>query len=219
MLSQRVQVPGAGPWRTSLEVAVLGQLQQHDVNLVSWRRELPANLDELLVEWAVRFPARFDQIVSMPSYDLSAAVHGLAEPARTWLTTDIAVLLAQLAHLANAPRLRVSFGAVRTNQCPKFHVDYVRYRLMTTYTGPGTEWVPDDAVRREALNHPVECPRDANEEIVRDASAVRHGAVGEVLVMKGARHETGRGAVHRSPPIEGTGQLRVALIASTVDVS
>ena len=219
MLSQRVQVPGAGPWRTSLEVAVLGQLQQHDVNLVSWRRELPANLDELLVEWAVRFPARFDQIVSMPSYDLSAAVHGLAEPARTWLTTDIAVLLAQLAHLANAPRLRVSFGAVRTNQCPKFHVDYVRYRLMTTYTGPGTEWVPDDAVRREALNHPVECPRDANEEIVRDASAVRHGAVGEVLVMKGARHETGRGAVHRSPPIEGTGQVRVALIASTVDVS
>ena len=219
MLSQRVQVPGAGPWRTSLEVAVLGQLQQHDVNLVSWRRELPANLDEQLVEWALRFPARFDQIVSMPSYDLSAAVHGLAEPARTWLTTDIAVLLAQLAHLANAPRLRVSFGAVRTNQCPKFHVDYVRYRLMTTYTGPGTEWVPDDAVRREALNHPVECPREANKEIVRDASAVRHGAVGEVLVMKGARHETGRGAVHRSPPIEGTGQLRVALIASTVDVS
>jgi hypothetical protein len=205
--------------RVDAEVEASERLAQGEVNLVSWHRELPVGLDAQLVEWAKRFPAQFDEIVTMPNYDLSAATRGLAEPARTWLTMDVAVLIARLAHLADARRLRVSLGAVRTDQCRKFHVDYVRYRLLTTYVGPGTEWVPDEAVRREALDHPPDCPCDANKEIVRDASAIRHAVPGEVIVMKGARHPNHRGAVHRSPPIEGTGRVRVVLIASTVDGS
>jgi hypothetical protein len=195
------------------------RLARSCVNLVSWHRELPPGLEAQLVEWAQRFPAQFDAIVCMPKYDLSAATRGLAEPARAWLTMDIAILIARLAHLADARRLRVSFGVVRTDQCPKFHVDYVRYRLVTTYLGPGTEWVPDEAVRREALDHPPDCPCDANKQIVREASAIRHAVPGEVIVMKGALHPDLHGAVHRSPPIEGTGRVRVVLSASPVDGS
>lgn len=216
MLSPQLEVAHGACWRAGADVRVLQHLDQEEVSLVSWRRELPSGLDDQLAEWARRFPAAFDEILSMPNYDLSTATHGLAEPARAWLTIDIAVLLARLAGRADARRLRVSFGAVRADQCRKFHVDYVRYRLVTTYVGPGTEWVPDDAVSRDALNHPVDCPCDANKEIVRRASAVRHAHAGEVLVMKGARHERGGGVVHRSPPIEGTGRVRVVLIASTV---
>lgn len=200
-------------------VSLAPKWHRTDVNLVSWHRELPSGLDAQLVEWAQRFPAEFDEIVRMPNYDLSAATRGLAEPARAWLTTDIAMLIARLAHLSDARRLQVSFGAVRSDQCRKFHVDYVRYRLVTTYVGPGTEWVPDYAVRRAALDHPPDCPCDANKEIVRDSSAIRHAVPGEVILMKGARHPDRRGAVHRSPPIEGTGRVRVVLIASTVDRS
>jgi hypothetical protein len=203
----------------SAEVEANERLARSEVNLVSWHRELPSGLDAQLVEWAKRFPAQFDQIVCMPNYDLSAATLGLAEPARAWLTVDVAVLIARLAHLADARRLRVSFGAVRTDQCRKFHVDYVRYRLVTTYVGPGTEWVPDEAVRREVLDHPPDCPCDANKEIVRESSAIRHAVPGEVIVMKGALHPGHRGAVHRSPPIEGTDRVRVVLIASTVEGS
>lgn len=189
------------------------------VNLVSWHRELPVGLEAQLVEWAHHFPAPYDAIVCMPNCDLSAATRGLAEPARAWLTMDIAILIARLAHLADARRLRVSFGVVRTDQCPKFHVDYVRYRLVTTYLGPGTEWVPDEAVRREALDHPPDCPCDANKQIVRESSAIRHAVPGDVIVMKGALHPDLQGAVHRSPPIEGTGRVRVVLSASPVDGS
>lgn len=195
------------------------RLTQGEVNLVSWHRELPSGLDAQLVDWAKRFPAQFDEIVCVSSYELSAATRGLAEPARAWLTMDVAILIARLAHLADARRLRVSLGAVRTDRCRKFHVDYLRYRLVTTYVGPGTEWVPDAAVRREALDHPQDCPCNANKEIVRDPSAVRHAVPGEVIVMKGALHPGHHGAVHRSPPIEGTGRVRVVLIASTVDGS
>ncbi len=184
-------------------------------NLASWRRELPAGLGAHLVEWAKHAPERFDKIIALPGYDLSAATRGIASPARDWLTRDIAMLVARFADVANARRIRVAFGVIRTNQCPKFHVDYVHYRLVTTYVGPGTEWVPDHAVTRAALGRPVDCPTDANKDIVKDAAAVRHAVPGEVILMKGARHPDGQGAVHRSPPIEGTGQTRVVLTMST----
>ena len=139
---------------------------------------------------------------------------GLPVAARAWVHDDLTDLLERLGSLAAAPRLRVWFGPVRGDQCRKFHVDYVRYRLVTTYVGPGTEWVPPGAVARAALEHPPDCPCDANRAIVPDGAAVQHAAIGDVLVMKGALHPDGRGVVHRSPPIAGTGVTRVVLIAS-----
>lgn len=215
---ERRGVPGRGAsWRASEDVSVLDRIRREGVELVSWRREVPSGLEGHLVEWAARYPAEFDEVLSMSSYDLSPAVHGLSGLIRAWLTLDVAVLLGRFAELSGSGRLRVSFGAVRTDQCRKFHVDHVRYRLVTTYAGPGTEWVPGGAVRRRALGGSAACPAEANREIVRSESAVRRAVAGEVLVMKGARHEGGGGAVHRSPPIESTGRTRVVLIATTVD--
>ncbi|MEO8904287.1 MAG: DUF1826 domain-containing protein [Polyangiaceae bacterium] len=34
---------------------------------------------------------------------------------------------------------------------PSFYTGYVRLRLVTTYAGPGTEWLPDEAVDRRAM--------------------------------------------------------------------
>ena len=105
------------------------------------------------------------------------------------------------------------------DQRRKFHVDHHRYGLGTTYAGPGTEWVPNEAVRREALNHPTDCPCDASTEIVRGAGAVHLARAGDVLLMNGAGHESVLGAVHRSPTIEGACRTRAMLIASTVNPS
>ncbi|MEO1266697.1 MAG: DUF1826 domain-containing protein [Myxococcota bacterium] len=196
---------------------VLEQLLSAQVNLVSWHRELASGLDEQLVEWAGCFPAQFSEVVSLPDYDLSAAMHGLKEPARTWLATDISILLSRFATFVDASRLSVRFGAIRTDQCRKFHVDNVRYRLITTYVGPGTQWVPDNAVHRGALSRPSKDPNDANTKIVEHASAIRQAKAGDVLVMKGERHTNQSGAVHRSPPIECSGDIRVVLVVTTVD--
>lgn len=219
MLSEKPLDVAAASWPAEPLLRVEDSLRRDDVSLVSWHRPLPGGLDAQLVAWAGGFPARFDEIVETSRPALAAATDGLVASARAWMDADLAHLVARLARLADARRVRVSFGAIRTDQCRKFHVDHLRYRLVTTYVGPGTEWVPDAAVRREALHHPPDCPCDANKEIVRDESAVQHAEPGEVLVMRGARHHHLHGAVHRSPPIEGTGRVRVVLIVSTVDGS
>jgi len=214
-------VPETGPqagdsrsWRIA-PPAVLELLTKPSVNIVCWQRSIPGDPEDPLVAWAARARATFHAVVSAGSYNLSLAVDGIEEPVRSWLMTDIAVLLARFSCLVAASRFRFSFGAVHDNQCRKFHVDHHRFRLVTTYAGPGTEWVPNEAVRWEALNHPADCPCDANLEIVRDAAAVRRATAGDVLIMKGVGHAV-PGAVHRSPPIEGTRRSRVVLIASTV---
>lgn len=150
--------------------------------------------------------------------DLSAAVAGVAPSLRDWLITDLLGLLTRFSALAGSSRLRVSFGAIRSDQCTKFHVDYVRLRMITTYTGPGTEWLPDTAACRSALEQPIECPREANRRIVSREDTVRHARPGEVLLMQGAHDPTQLGVVHRSPPIQGSGRIRVVLRANTVDL-
>jgi hypothetical protein len=134
---------------------------------------------------------------------------------RAWLRQDISRLLCRVCVLAEVAEARVFFGVIRDDQCRKFHVDAVRLRLVTTYVGPGTEWVPSEAVDRDALARAIPHPAQANTAIVRDPREVRRASPGDVLALKGSRHPDAAsgGAVHRSPPIEhDAGALRVALV-------
>jgi len=212
--------PSASPaWRVSALPSVLDEILVPSVNLTCWQRAIPSGTAASLAEWASLGGAPFEATLSAGRYNLAPAVLGLQEPLRSWLLMDMAGLLGRFVCLAGADRFRLSFGAVRNDRCRKFHVDYHRYRLITTYAGQGTEWLPNEAVCREALNHPSDCPCDANKEIVRDPGSVHRARAGDVLLMKGAGYDSVLGAVHRSPPIEGSGGARVVLVASTVNPS
>jgi hypothetical protein len=191
-------------------------ISEASLNLVLWRRSVPAELTRVLAAWAWRAP-HFERDIDARSYDLGAALVGLDDPmARGWLAADLAHLIGILAACSQAERLRVFFGIVRGDQCRKFHIDYLRFRLVTTYLGPGTEWLPDEAVDRAVLDHPPECPCDANRKLVRAPHRARRARAGDVLLSKGV-HAVGRARafVHRSPPLEGTGAMRLVLIASS----
>jgi len=207
------QVPS---WNESRDLHVFERLHDDAINLVRWRRRIPSRVSAELFRWAAQSSASHEALVSKLPHDLSAATEGLSTAAARWVAGDMNLLLNHFTKLAETCRLRVWFGVVRGDQCRKFHVDYYRYRLLTTYIGPGTEWVPDHGVRREALAQAAESPLDANRAIVRDLSAVQRAAAGDVLVMKGERYSRGRGAVHRSPTLEGTGRIRVVFVATAL---
>ena len=94
---------------------------------------------------------------------------------------------------------------VNSNMCRLFHEDYYRQRLLCTYLGPGTEWLDHDNVNRAGLG------RGRNGNIVKDPSRINRANTFDVILLKGARSEGGFGIVHRSPPVEHTGQIRVLL--------
>lgn len=203
-----------GRARIGSQPEILDEIARPELDLVCWERRLPALVDARLDAWAARGPAEFDRVLPADDLDLWPATEGLDELLRGWLVTDLSALVGRFAVLSSAPRIRVFFGAVRTDRCRKFHVDYLRLRMISTYRGLGTEWLPESGVDRLAMEAPPECAVTANRAIVRSESSIRRASAGDVLLLKGAGE--GRGAVHRSPPIEAQSQLRVVLIASTV---
>ena len=91
------------------------------------------------------------------------------------------------------------------DDCRRFHFDRTHLRLLCTYRGPGTEWLPDEQVDREAQR--TGSPNDA---IIRfgEPSVFQPFWAG---ILKGDAFpgNAGHGLIHRSPAIAATGQTRV----------
>jgi hypothetical protein len=128
---------------------------------------------------------------------------------------DLAPLLGDIAGLVDRfrrlLRLDVALAQIETvarDGCRYFHADRVHGRLLCTYAGPGTVIAPEEIVDRRALGS------GSNERILRgDPARLIRLDAGDVGLLMGdlAPGESGRGVVHRSPAIAGTGIVRLVL--------
>lgn len=181
------------------------------------RLVIPATVSALLDEWARTTGHPHEEIVAPAEFRAASVVHGLEDPAGAWIRESLEGLVARFAEAFDLKRVKAFFGPIRGDQCRKFHVDYVRCRLVATFHGPGTEWLDEDNVDRGALVDSPACAETANRAIVRDPSRIHRGDAGDVLWLKGILDDPLGGCVHRSPPIEGKDTPRVVAILTTVE--
>ncbi len=207
--------PGSRPGR---EPAALTEIQDPARNLALWRRTLDP---ELVAELArlPRLPAQAARARLAPGADWGSqqravaallAHHGLDALDLPLWTADLLDLLDRFLSLAPDWLVDLRLEVVSDDACRRFHVDRTRLRLVCTYRGPGTEWLDDRQVDREALMGHL-----PNESILRHGHPGRM-ETGWVGLMKGENYpgnqgpgNQGMGLVHRSPPIAGTGETRV----------
>jgi hypothetical protein len=78
--------------------------------------------------------------------------------------------------------------------CPRFHTDRVPARLLVTYAGRGTEWLPENLVTRPGQSGPL--PDQSVSEV--DIEVLPAGGVSLLKGESWVGNE-GRGLVHRSP--------------------
>lgn len=126
--------------------------------------------------------------------------HGTPDsPERTRLIEDVAALADIFAGLMQAPYLRLRFDVITTNACRKFHIDAVTARLVCTYRGTGTQYgvAADGDVPREIFTVPAGAP----------------------ILLRGTLwpEHPKSGLLHRSPPIEGTGETRLVFVLDPLD--
>jgi ATP-dependent Clp protease ATP-binding subunit ClpA len=78
--------------------------------------------------------------------------------------------------------------------CPRFHVDHVPVRLITTYAGIGSQWLREGVMDRRLLSRPEAEPTERIEQI----------HCGEVALLKGTKWHgnEGHGLIHRSPAVK-----------------
>jgi len=118
---------------------------------------------------------------------------------RERLVADTATLADIFAGLTSAPYLRLRFDVVTTNACRKFHIDAITARLICTYRGTGTQYgiSSDGAEPRRVFTVPTGAP----------------------IMLRGMLwpERPKSGLLHRSPPIDGTGETRLVLVLDSVD--
>lgn len=109
---------------------------------------------------------------------------------------DIAALSSRYCALLAIAACRVRLEVLDRQPCWKWHADYVRVRLLTTYTGAGTEYLPSP---------------DANEAM---AQQLPLAAIG---LFKGHRFANDHApCIHRSPPFGAGDPVRLLLVIDEV---
>lgn len=112
------------------------------------------------------------------------------------LAVDILDLATRFDALTQAGGVRIRLELVVTNSCRKIHSDYTDLRLITTYSGPGTQVLPMGAAKIES-----------------NLWSIPTGWVG---LFKGRLFGEGHSAcLHRSPPAGDLGVRRLVLVIDT----
>jgi len=139
---------------------------------------------------------------------VEGVVAGPLDP--TAFAVDVAALGGLVAAAAGCAHVVVRVEHELGGRCPVFHQDNYRMRLLCTYAGPGTEWLPEDLVDRSQLGLRGRTPPEANAAIA--LGEPQRCRPGEVMIIKGARYDGGHDAlVHRSPPPQLGPRLFVAI--------
>lgn len=181
----------------------LKRVKDADCNLAIWQRTPIEGLHNMLTARPrdIRFTAPIAQFSQALKERLSE--HGFADhPSRGWLLGDAAMLADRFATIMGLPAVEMRLEMVKTNSCSKFHADYVRARLITTYIGIGTQWLDQQNAEASAQG--------------RTPQTIHTMNAGDVGIFKG-KLATDHPAIHRSPPIEGTGEARLLLVLNPPD--
>jgi len=213
-ISDRVPDPArSAETRSRAMPCVLRDILDPGVSLCVWNRPMSPAVRHAMVGVHAFMPVHrlFNLPPHAPAQEaLAAAVAvfpGMKDAsARAW-QDDLMRLLTLARGLAPDAALRVRLETKANDACRRFHVDSIALRMICTYRGGGTQWLPGHAVDRACLG-------SSSDEHVLDASAMREIPTGAVAVMKGLRYP-GRAAdalVHRSPPATAAEPRVVAVV-------
>lgn len=167
-------------------------------NLAIWQGAVSGRFADLLAEDRddLRFQSAIRFLHDRLRLELEAAGYEEA-PATEELIAGVASLAEHFCAVLGLDELEVRLEVVATDSCRKWHADYVRARLIATLVGPGTQWLTSaDAERVRSGLEPLR---------------VNAMAPGDAGIFKG-KLATGAPAVHRSPPIAGTGAKRLLVV-------
>ena len=84
----------------------------------------------------------------------------------------------------------VGFCLATQRACQRYHIDHVPLRLLVTYYGRGTEWVPDTAVDRLAYDSGM-----PNDKILTSNKARKFLNAWDIAIFRGGPD----GLLHRTP--------------------
>jgi len=193
------------------QAEVLGEIYRPECNLAVWQRDLEKEIEHYMAQLAK----------SNRQANLRCLI-GTGEEMREEITTELnralpnfkgkAALINNICELVEMyqclfepEQIGVRLASLQRAMCPKFHVDFLPARMVTCFSGAGTQWLPE--------------PEDGNPRIPdTEPDRLEQISTGDVALLKGDGwfENEGFGVVHRSPPV-AEGETRMFLSLDFAD--
>lgn len=113
---------------------------QPDVNLAVWQRHVSSHLHSYAHQLQTQLTLPLQCMLSLSDipHELSNALP--EGEGRDLFIADISQLAEMFACLMDCNEIGLRLRVLDKPMCPKFHTDHLVCRLVSSYTGPATEW-------------------------------------------------------------------------------
>ena len=198
----------------------LSEIYKEEINILVWQRIINDKLlkageyilsrhPELAISEVVK-PEEIEKIL-IEEIDSSHEV--------ACISKDISKIVKIFCTLFNVNSVWLRLDAIDKPMCPRFHADYLKCRLVSTYIGPATQWIPHDLVNHSKLGSGNEGKSDKESGLFLKDADIKQLNIGDIGLLKGEAWEgnQGGGMVHRSPHSEDSKQ-RLYMTIDFVDL-
>ena len=176
--------------------SVLSDIYQSEINIAIWRRQ-----KQFLVKEFLALNPTFQKEMILTPQDALSRISESFDNNMTEVSEDIALLVEMFCYLFELKQAGMRLKVLDKAMCPKFHVDKVPCRLVTTYQGIATQWLPYELVDQTKLGWGCNGLPDSESGLYQSESDIQQLDCGDVALIKGTLWEGNEnaGLVHRSP--------------------
>ena len=201
-LSAATETSNTPSYSTGESPTVLTDIYQDHINMVVWERTFSDELTQAIEEFVANNPD-FSKSVNVSSESAYQELQRTLDDLPPALVQNIAELVDMFCCLFELKDAGVRLATLDRAMCPRFHVDRVPCRLVTTFYGTATQWLPNHVLDRSKLGHGSNGQPDHLSGLYQDESDVQQLSCGDVALLKGGawigNEETA--LVHRSPMV------------------
>lgn len=177
---------------------VLSDIYKEEINIAIWRRQKQFSVKEFLA-----LNPTFQKEMILTPQDALSRIRESFNNNMTEVSEDIAELVDMFCYLFELKQAGMRLKVLDKAMCPKFHVDKVPCRLVTTYQGMATEWLPHELVDQTKLGWGCNGLPDSESGLYQSEIDIQQLDCSDVALIKGTLWEGNEnaGLVHRSPEL------------------
>lgn len=177
---------------------VLTDIYKEEINIAIWQRQKQFSVKEFLA-----LNPTFQKEMILTPQDAFSRVSESFNNNMSEVSEDITGLVDMFCYLFELKQVGMRLKVLDKAMCPKFHVDKVPCRLVTTYQGTATEWLPHELVDQTKLGWGCNGLADCESGLYKSESNIQQLNCGDVALIKGTLWEGNENAalVHRSPEL------------------
>lgn len=198
---------------------VLANIYDDDINIAVWQRDISEEL-AIAVNDFLSANTHISAILAVSPQNTQDVLYDTFGKSKisTTLCNDIALLVDMFCCLFGLKRAGLRLTALDNAMCPRFHVDRIPCRLVTTYQGVATQWLSNNAIDRTKLGVGHLGKPDEKSGLFTTLNDINYLTQGDVALLKGENwsEKDGAGLVHRSPPMPA-GERRLLMTLDFID--